>query len=200
VIWHVIFIGAGVGFLAHWLLPAIRKRIEFEIEAACAVACLWAAFYVYGVGGGGIAPLVHLPAGFSVAAVLLWFVSVGLFVVSLLSLRAFGKPTRGWEDTTRLSTVGIHRFVRHPMYLAIVLAAAAVILMRPAAAILSLGGGALVLGFLAARAEDKYDIAKFGDGYRAYMERVPRLNIVLGVWRGLAGVRRGRSPRGRHRG
>jgi protein-S-isoprenylcysteine O-methyltransferase Ste14 len=33
------------------------------------------------------------------------------------------------------------------------------------------------------RAEEKESIGKWGDTYRRYMEEVPRIDFILGLWR-----------------
>ena len=41
----------------------------------------------------------------------------------------------------------------------------------------------MVLAYLDAIREDQACIRKFGDDYRRYMERVPRMNLIAGVIR-----------------
>lgn len=54
-----------------------------------------------------------------------------------------------------------------------------------------MGAAAIVLACVDFRKVDDLDLAKFGDPYRAYMERVPGWNFVAGFWRRL---RRRRRP------
>jgi len=51
--------------------------------------------------------LVPWPSALSLAGYALLYLSIGLFVVTILSLRRGRKPTSGWEDTTELKE-------RHP--------------------------------------------------------------------------------------
>ena len=48
-------------------------------------------------------------------------------------------------------------------------------------AVLGAAGTAAV--YLGCRAEDRLMVEKFGDAYRDYTDRVPRLNLVLGLIR-----------------
>jgi protein-S-isoprenylcysteine O-methyltransferase Ste14 len=46
-----------------------------------------------------------------------------------------------------------------------------------------LGLASLVLAYLDTFKADQYCIEKFGDAYRRYMERVPRVNFLAGIIR-----------------
>jgi protein-S-isoprenylcysteine O-methyltransferase Ste14 len=172
-----------IAFVLHWLIEAIRKRIEFEIEFACAVACLWASIYLLCFYGQRLALLFSLPGWMRTSGVILWLLSVVIFVMSILFLRTKGKPKKGWEETSRLSTEGLHGLVRHPMQLAAVLGAVGIALMKPATPVVILCMLCAIFAIRAAYAEDAYDTVKFGERYRAYMKSVPRLNLALGIWR-----------------
>ncbi len=178
----IVAIGLVV-FLLHWLVTAVRKRIEFEIEFGLAVAALWATIYLLCFFGGDLDPMLHLPGWVEIGGVVLWLISIVLFIVAVLSLRTKGKPEKGWEETTQLSTGGLHGLVRHPMQLAAFLGAVGIALIEPAAPVLILCLSSAVLAVRAAFAEDTYNVSKFGDGYSEYMKLVPRLNLAVGIWR-----------------
>jgi protein-S-isoprenylcysteine O-methyltransferase Ste14 len=77
----------------------------------------------------------------------------------------------GFEKTTRLVTVGIYRYIRHPMYSSLLFLAWGVFFKQP-----SLGGSLLALAatlclVAAARVEEDEDLRYFGEAYRTYMER-----------------------------
>ncbi|OGL14002.1 MAG: hypothetical protein A3F92_12170 [Candidatus Rokubacteria bacterium RIFCSPLOWO2_12_FULL_71_22] len=85
-------------------------------------------------------------------------------------LRAVGKPEGRIEATTRLVSVGAYRYIRHPLYGSLVLLGLGALLKR---ASLVTGGLALVTLWAliaTARAEERENLARFGDAYAAYMK------------------------------
>jgi protein-S-isoprenylcysteine O-methyltransferase Ste14 len=169
-----------MAYLAWWLIGSIRKRIAFEVQMALGVASLWAAIFV--PMSFDLPDLVPWPVALSLAGYVLLWLGIGLFVVTILSLRRGGKPTSGWEDTTELTTSGIHGLVRHPMQLSGILGACGTAVWQPTLVVLVLSAVSVTCFALAARAEDRFNVAKFGQPYRFYMEQVPALNLLAGIW------------------
>lgn len=87
-------------------------------------------------------------------------------------------------ETTRLVDTGIYGVVRHPQYLGGILSIFVTTLLWWPHWLFGLLGflGALVI-YLGAREEDRRLVEKFGDEYSRYMQRVPRMNILLGLVR-----------------
>jgi protein-S-isoprenylcysteine O-methyltransferase Ste14 len=91
---------------------------------------------------------------------------------------------RSFVDTTVLVDSGIYAVVRHPQYLGgIVSIFITCIFWYPHWLFAVLGVIGSLLTYLSAGEEDRYLIDKFGDSYVAYMNKVPRLNIFLGIVR-----------------
>lgn len=89
-------------------------------------------------------------------------------------------PLLGIERTTQLVTSGIYRWIRHPMYLSLLLVAWGVYLKRLHGAGLALAVATTALLYVTARREEAEDVAYFGDTYRSYMRGTRRF-IPL-VW------------------
>jgi len=178
-VWMLVF-AAMMGYVAWWLIGSIRKRITFEVEMALGVGSLWAAIFVPMFLD--LPDLLPWPTALSLAGYALLWLGIGLFVVTILSLRRGGKPTSGWERTTEMTTSGIHGLVRHPMQLSGILGACGTAMWQPTLVVLVLSAVSVTCFALAARAEDQFNVAKFGEPYRTYMEQVPALNLLSGIW------------------
>jgi protein-S-isoprenylcysteine O-methyltransferase Ste14 len=180
IIWMLVF-GAMMAYVAWWLIYAIRARVAFEVEMGLGVGSLWAAGFAP-VFFKGLPTLVsHSPAT-SLAGWALLCLSIGLFVVAMLSLRRGGKPTAGWENTTALTKSGVHGLVRHPMQLSGIVGACGMFVVNPILPVFVLSGVSMACFALAVRAEDRFNVAKFGEPYRVYMKQVPALNLLAGIW------------------
>ena len=89
-------------------------------------------------------------------------------------IKTKGNPAGDFEDTTSLITTGAYRFIRHPLYGALLLCGVGGFLKRPT--MLGVGlVGTLFLGvILTARIEEKHNLERFGEEYREYSEKTKR--------------------------
>ena len=85
-----------------------------------------------------------------------------------------GSPTYGWENSTRLVTDGAYRWIRHPMYASLLYLAWGVALKTASVPSVLLAVLASACLYLAARAEEVENVARFGAAYRDYMARTRR--------------------------
>ena len=113
-------------------------------------------------------------------------VGVGLIAGGLLiwTLRNLGRNLTDTVVTRREHTLvfsGPYRWVRHPFYDALTLAVLANSLTAANWFLLSSGGLLIVLIIVRTRTEEEKLVARFGDGYRAYMERTGRFLPRLGA-------------------
>lgn len=125
------------------------------------------------------------------------YVNVGLIVLMvpgavfgwlpIFTLRKKGGVAKGksYVHTTVLVDSGIYAVVRHPQYLAGMFINVALILISEHWSVAIIGIIAMVLNYLGTLGADQDLIKKFGDDYKRYMEKVPRMNFVLGVIRQL---------------
>ena len=98
-----------------------------------------------------------------------------LYVLSVFTLRRKG--------VSSIVESGIYGIVRHPMYLgAMVMFFSHIFLGQNW--IVAIGTiVAIACCYLIILSGDQRNIEKFGDDYRHYMEKVPRINFVLGITR-----------------
>ena len=78
---------------------------------------------------------------------------------------------------------GMYAFVRHPEFLGHILIISALVIISQRWFNFIVGAILIVLLCLAMIEEEKRNIEKFGDAYRDYMKRVPRINLIAGIIR-----------------
>jgi protein-S-isoprenylcysteine O-methyltransferase Ste14 len=115
-----------------------------------------------------------------------WALLAVAWLVAGMARRAFeekgGAPEgKSWLATTLLVDSGIYGVVRHPQYLSFMLIPLSFTLISQHWLSAVLGVPSIVLLYLAMGMEEETNIEKFGDEYKRYMERVPKVNLVAGV-------------------
>jgi protein-S-isoprenylcysteine O-methyltransferase Ste14 len=88
-----------------------------------------------------------------------------------------------WLHTRAVVDTGIYALVRHPMYLSFLLMSLALVLFSQHW--LNVVLGTVVMGVLYNDMvrEEKNNVEWFGEDYVRYLERVPRMNLVVGTLR-----------------
>jgi len=99
--------------------------------------------------------------------------------------RSKGKPEKGknWTETTVVVDTGIYAVVRHPLYLGWLLAYVALIFLSQHWLTIIIGVIGMICVYLISRQEDHRLVDKFGDDYKLYMQKVPRMNLLIGIIR-----------------
>jgi protein-S-isoprenylcysteine O-methyltransferase Ste14 len=117
---------------------------------------------------------------------------IGLIALSfalwpILTLVRHGRPIEGesYLHTTTLVDSGLFSVVRHPQYLAYILFMLTFGLLAQHLVVTVLAILGSVLLYVNAVLEERECTEKLGQEYRDYMERVPRFNLVAGVFRRL---------------
>lgn len=123
---------------------------------------------------------------------IVWAFGMVLVMAPIVTFPRWGGVPKGesFVNTTRLVDSGIYAIVRHPQYAGGVYAIfLTTLLWYPhwLFAVLGVLGTAVI--YMGCREEDQRLIDKFGDEYRAYMRRVPRMDFFLGLVRLLNGKR-----------
>ena len=93
-----------------------------------------------------------------------------------------------WSSRSRkkgqaLVQSGPYAFVRHPEFLGHILIIFALIVISQHWISLIVGAILIVLLYLAMIKEEKRNVEKFGNAYRDYMRKVPRINLIAGIIR-----------------
>lgn len=111
---------------------------------------------------------------FSPLQVVSWILlalSLYFAVAGFILLKKIGKPHEGnFENTSVIVKEGLYKFIRHPLYLSLILLGTGAMMKNPAIIQLILGGINLLAIWLTARIEEKEMMDKFGNDYKEYMK------------------------------
>jgi protein-S-isoprenylcysteine O-methyltransferase Ste14 len=109
------------------------------------------------------------------------FLSTSIFMVvfGMILLRKIGKPDSnrydpaliGLEKTTELVTIGVYRYIRHPLYSSLFFLAWGAFFKGPSWVGAIFGAVAAVFLTITARIEEIENIRFFGEGYKTYMKK-----------------------------
>jgi protein-S-isoprenylcysteine O-methyltransferase Ste14 len=118
-----------------------------------------------------------------------WIAGAVLIVLPLLMIYRGNrtKSEKGWFDAVRIVDKGIYSVVRHPLYLGWMLMYVVVILFGQHWVTLLMGIVGIVCVYLISLQEEQRLIERLGEDYVRYLQKVPRLNIFLGIIRVLQG-------------
>ena len=124
---------------------------------------------------------VALPRGeHRLVGAVLMRASICLAVPAVLAFRHAGTHVEPWKPASALVTDGIFRFVRNPMYVAMIIFVAGLAILTASDWMLVM---CIPLAFTlhvgVVRREERYLDAKFGGAYRRYCESVPRYGWPL---------------------
>lgn len=117
----------------------------------------------------------------------IWLISVVFGIYPILAFKIKGGVAKGknYMETTKLVDTGLYSILRHPQYVAGLLLALALILISQTWLSTILGVVVLIFLYIDILRADKEGLDKFGDEYREYMKKVPRMNFILGIIRKL---------------
>ena len=117
-----------------------------------------------------------------------WLVLIASALFGWLPIYEFRKhggvsEGESYMKTTELVTSGVYSVVRHPQFLAGVLICLSMILISQHSYSVVAGLIAGVTYAYEVVPADRRLVEKFWEPYRQYMERVPALNFIVGVYR-----------------
>ena len=133
---------------------------------------------------GLLEPGYYLPS--FILGWVVWAIGMVLVMAPIVMFPRRGNVPKGksFVHTTRVVDTGIYGVVRHPQYLGGILAIfVATLLLYPHWLFAILGIPGAVILYWSTKEEEKRLIERFGNDYYSYMQRVPRMNLILGVIR-----------------
>ena len=122
---------------------------------------------------------------FSYLGWILLLLSVYFAIVPVYSFRKKAGVSKGksYIHTKVIVDTGVFSVVRHPQYLSMLLVALGLILIVQHWLIFIFSVVSMILIYIGILKQDKILVRKFGDGYKRYMQKVPRTNFLLGILR-----------------
>jgi len=149
---------------------------------------LWSFFGILFVGQVVLCFMFYNGANLDFLLYLGWATFAFSMIIEMFARTAFqekGKAPKGkgWIQTSVVVESGVYAIVRHPMYLSFILFFLSLILISQHWLSLIFAIPITVYFYLSMVQEEQSSIIKFGDAYRNYMQRVPRINFVLGIIR-----------------
>ena len=114
---------------------------------------------------------------FSFLQIVSWVFLVGSFALAVHGftlIKTKGNPEGDFEDTTTLITTGAYRYIRHPLYTSLFLFGMGAFLKDPSLLGTGLVGTTILGVVLTAHIEEKHNLERFGEAYRAYSDKTNR--------------------------
>jgi protein-S-isoprenylcysteine O-methyltransferase Ste14 len=111
---------------------------------------------------------------FSWHQILSWIFLTASLLVAVFGFKRYygtGKPSDGMEQTTRLIDEGLFAYIRHPLYLSLILGGMGVMLKHPGWLEVLLSCINIIALYATAKVEEKEMIISFGAGYDEYMKK-----------------------------
>ncbi|MFC2070093.1 methyltransferase family protein [Chloroflexota bacterium] len=115
-----------------------------------------------------------------------WAIGKVLVMAPIIMFPRRGGVSKGktFVHTTQVVNTGIYSVIRHPQYTGGILSIfIATPLLFPHWVLVVLGIPGAIILYWSTFEEDKRLIEQFGNDYQDYINRVPRANILLGIYR-----------------
>jgi len=123
------------------------------------------------------------PIYIKIFALLFLFISCVFIVIPFFQLQKYKKKREPYFSTNKIINTGIYKITRHPQYLGYCLFVIGFALLTPHPIIIGSSFLAVLLFYIQSLYEERYCIKIFSKDYKIYMEKVPRFNIFLGLFR-----------------
>lgn len=122
----------------------------------------------------------------SIGGIVFWSVGMILVIYPLVYFKLKGDVSKGkaYVHTNTIVTTGLYSIVRHVQYTGGILSIFfATPLLYPHWIFVFLGIPGILFTYLVTKREDQLLVEKFGDEYIQYMQKVPAMNILIGILR-----------------
>jgi protein-S-isoprenylcysteine O-methyltransferase Ste14 len=153
-----------------------KMALQAAVLTLAAVGQIVLAFVLYNENGSS--------AVRNVGWIILW-ISALFGWLPIFNFRKWGQVPKGksYVHTTVVVDRGLYAIVRHPQYLAGILMGIGLGLIAQNWIVVVLGFVVAIISYIGTTEEEAGCLEKFGEAYAQYMERVPGVNFVLGIYR-----------------
>jgi protein-S-isoprenylcysteine O-methyltransferase Ste14 len=117
---------------------------------------------------------LHPFAWYQIISWVLLIISLVPLIAGIHSLKSVGKPTDALEATTRLVDSGIYKYIRHPLYVSLLILDWGIFFKSPSILDGCLAMVATAFLYATARVDENECIVKFGSQYQTYMKVTKR--------------------------
>ena len=118
--------------------------------------------------------------------VILW-ISAVFGWLPIYTFKKWGRVPKGksYVNTTVLVDRGLYSIIRHPQYFAGILIGLGLTLVAQLWFVGVLGAVVIIICYADMFEAEKSALEQYGDAYKRYMGSVPRMNVLLGIYRRL---------------
>jgi protein-S-isoprenylcysteine O-methyltransferase Ste14 len=110
----------------------------------------------------------------AVRQIISWILFITSICYALFGIRIFfriGKPAGNFENTTKLVTTGLYKYIRHPMYASLLFLGWGMFLKDVTLISIILIAVITIADFLTCKVEESEMIKRFGEDYKDYMKK-----------------------------
>jgi protein-S-isoprenylcysteine O-methyltransferase Ste14 len=170
---------------SHWNMTT-KDIILMVVESVAFIAQVVLCFFFY--NSLGLVLVVYLGWGILLIAMIIgWQARVAF------ETKGEAREDESFIKTRKVVSSGIYGIIRHPMYLSFMLISLTLVFLSQYWVNAVLGMIVIGILYIDMYREEKNTLKKFGDEYQQYMQKVPRVNFVIGFKRFL--LRRAKSEK-----
>jgi len=111
------------------------------------------------------------------------FAAAGVMFAFHVYMLIFPRRRKNWGYVGGLVDTGVYGVVRHPLYVGVIVACVGAILVGQSWVVAVVAVPSIAVMYWNMLLEERSNVGRFGDDYAAYMQRVPRANLFLGLAR-----------------
>lgn len=122
-----------------------------------------------------ITPLVIIPGSALLTVLSILLLATGLIIMAICIIKYFKNLSGLQDEPNELMVTGLHRYVRHPLYLGTFIMLLGLFTLYPYLSVLIMDVIIIAYTLIALRWEEAKLVKEFGEGYRKYQQQVPAI-------------------------